>query len=282
MSLSSKCMLIDLHLSRWSGYKTDQKASQTLVRDASAAAGSAVVSKRIIPKEAFTDIVTVCNALRAHITQCSLPWSDNGQRIMTRNIFELFMTRYGELERSFNAAVKEFLEVKYPQARDQASFRLGTLFRDEDYPTAEELREKFQVNLDIDGITEPNDFRVALPEAELNKLKASMEDSINRRLNSAMSDVWLRIADLLEHYIEKIGDSEAIFRDSTVNNLVDLMGILPGLNVTGDPKLREIRQRIMATIGSYEPNDLRKGADLRAAAAKEAKEILDSMNSYAN
>jgi hypothetical protein len=280
MSLSQKCMLVDLHLSRWSGYKTDQKASKQLIVDASAQAGSAVVSKRIVPKEAFADIVTACNALRAHMVTHTLPWSDNGQRIMTRNIFELFMTRYGELERSFNAAVKEFVEIKYPQARDQASFRLGTLFRDEDYPTADQLREKFQVALDIDGITEPNDFRVNLPEAELNKLKTSMEESINRRLGSAMQDVWLRIAELLEHYIEKLSDPEAIFRDSTVNNLVDLMNILPGLNLVNSSDLRTMRQQIMETIGSYQPDDLRKDANLRAAAAQEAKNILAKVRSF--
>lgn len=280
MSLSQKCMLVNLHMSRWSGYKTDQKASSQLVKDASAQAGSAVVSKRVVPKEAFADIVTACNALKAHRDKHTLPWSDKGPRIMTRNIFEIFMTGYGELERNFNAAVKEFIEVKYPPARDRAAFRLGTLFSDADYPTPDELRKKFQVSLDIDGITEPEDFRVALPEVELNKLKASMEESINRRLSDAMQDVWLRIAELLEHYIEKVSDNEAIFRDSTVNNLVELMNILPGLNVTGDPRLREIRQRIMGTIGSYEPNDLRKGSDLRAAAAKEAREIRESMNEH--
>jgi hypothetical protein len=280
MSLANKAMLVDLHLSRWSGYKIDAKASNKLVMDASAQTGSAVVSKRLVPKEAFADIVTTCNALRAHMVKHTLPWSDNGQRIMTRNIFEIFMTGYGELERQFNAAVKEFVEVKYPQARDQASFRLGDLFVEKDYPTLDQLQEKFRVDLDIDGITEPEDFRVALPEQELNKLKESIEASLSRRLSSAMQDVWLRVAGLLEHYIDKVGNDEAIFRDSTVNNLVDLMNILPGLNVTGDPKLREIRRRIMETIGSYQPDDLRKQDDLRAAAAREAKEIRESISSH--
>jgi hypothetical protein len=279
MSLARKAMLIDLHLSRWSGFKTDPKASKQLIQDTNAQAGSAVVNKRIVPREAFADIVTACNALRSHIARCSLPWSDNGQRIMTRNIFELFMNGYGELERNFKAAVKEFIEVKYPRVRDQAAFRMGDLFVAQDYPTLDELREKFQVALDIDGITEPDDFRVALPEQELVKLRAGMEESINRRLSSAMQDVYVRIAELLEHYIEKIGEPEAIFRDSTVNNLVELMNILPGLNIVGDPKLRAIRQRIMGTIGSYEPNDLRKQDSLRVAAAKEAKEILTQIKS---
>jgi len=280
MGLAQKAMIVDLQLSRWSGTKTDPKASKQLIANANAKDGSAIVSKRLVPKEAFTDIVTACNALRAHMSKYTLPWSDNGQRIMTRNIFEIFMSGYGELERQFNAAVAEFITVKYPQARDQASFRMGDLFVEGDYPTIEELQKKFQVTLDIDGITEPDDFRVALPQQELDKLKASMEESIQRRLSFAMQDVWLRIAELLEHYIEKIGDEDAIFRDSTVNNLVDLMNILPGLNVTGDPKLREIRQRIMASIGAYQPDDLRKTKELRAVAAKEARAIRESINSH--
>ena len=159
---------------------------------------------------------------------------------------------------------------------------MGDLFNDKDYPPPEELRKKFSVSLDIDGITEPDDFRIALPEAELNKLKVTMEESLSRRLSDAMQDVWLRIAELLEHYIEKMDDEEAIFRDSTVNNLVELLNILPGLNIVGDPKLREIRTRIMASIGSYEPNDLRKNSDLRAAAAKEAKEFMAEVREHAS
>lgn len=280
MSLSTKCMIVDIRISKYNGYKTDPKASRKVTDDANAEPGSAVVNKRVIPKEALADITTAYNALKAHRDRHTLPWSDKGPRIMTRNIFELFMSGYGELERQFNDAVDEFITVRYPPLRDKAAFRLGDLFNDKDYPPPEELRKKFSVNLDIDGITEPEDFRIALPEAELNKLKQTMEESINRRLGDAMQDVWLRIAELLEHYIEKMDDNEAIFRDSTVNNLVDLMNILPGLNVVGDPKLREIRQRIMNTIGSYEPADLRKGGDLRAAAAKEAREIRESINEH--
>jgi hypothetical protein len=273
-------MIVDVRISRYNGYKTDQKASNKLIREANAQAGSAIVSKRVVPKEALADITTAYNALKAHRDKHTLPWSDKGPRIMTRNIFELFMSGFGELERQYNDAVEEFITVRYPPVRDQAAFRLGDLFNDTDYPPPEELRKKFRVDLDIDGITEPEDFRIALPEKELNQLKQTMEESINRRLGDAMQDVWLRIAELLEHYIEKMDDDEAIFRDSTVNNLVDLMNILPGLNVTGDPKLKAIRQRIMNTIGSYQPDDLRKGGDLRAAAAKEAREIRESIDEH--
>jgi len=280
MSLATKCMIINVSMSRWSGCKVDSKASKQHAKDINAADDAVILSKRLMPKEAFADITTAWNAVRAYRDKHSAPWSDKGPRIMTRNIFDLFMSGYGELERQYNAVVEEFVTVKYPPVRDKAAFRMGDLFDERDYPTPDKLREKFGVHLDIDGITEPDDFRVALPEQELAKVRADMEESIQRRLGVAMQDVWLRIVKLLEHYIEKMDDKDAIFRDSTVTNLVELMNILPGLNIVGDPKLRDIRKRIMDTIGSYQPDDLRKGADLRAAAAKEARAIRESINSH--
>lgn len=268
MDLANKCMIIDVRISKWNGYRTDSQASRDLAED-----GSAVVTKRIVTREALADITTAYNALKAHRDKHTLPWSEKGPRIMTRNIYELFMSGYDELEQQFNDAVDEFITVKYPPLRDKA-------VNGSEYPPPEELRRKFKVDLDIDGIVEPEDFCVALPEDELIRLRATMEESLTRRLIAAMTDVWMQITGLLKHYIAKMSNPEEIFRDSTVNNLVELMNILPGLNVMSDPKLREIRKQVMATIGSYEPDDLRKNSNLRAAAAKEAKEILASIDEH--
>ena len=64
MGLAQKAMLVDLHLSKWSSSKVDPFASKKVTDEANAEAGSAVVSKRLIPKEAFADIITAWNALR--------------------------------------------------------------------------------------------------------------------------------------------------------------------------------------------------------------------------
>ena len=66
MSLATKCMIINVSMSRWSGCKVDSKASKQHAKDINAADDAVILSKRLMPKEAFADITTAWNALRAH------------------------------------------------------------------------------------------------------------------------------------------------------------------------------------------------------------------------
>ena len=225
-------------------------------------------------------MVAFSRALRTHLVTHTLPWRDDGQRVLMRNMYPIFMEKYGALERAYLSDVRAFIDHRYPEAVAKASFRMGELFEPADYPAASELEHKFYVNLEIDGITEANDFRVNIGTDELAKVREQIEATIQSRVTLAMKDVWLRLIDVLQHYVSKMEDKDAIFRDTTVTNLVDLVNIMPGLNIAGDPNLKSIRQRVMDTIYGYEPDDLRKNETVRAQAALEAQEIIDDMKGF--
>ena len=281
MGIADKAMIVNLSIGCWEGRKLDKKASAKVTSDAGASDGDvARVNKLLIAKPTFADLFSTRNSLRTHVVTHTLPWRDDGQRILMRNMYPVFMEKYGALERAYQSAAKEFIEVKYPAERDRSSFRMGELFNPEDYPAPSELEHKFYVNLEIDGITEPNDFRVNVGDDEVAKIREKMEETINSRISAAMQDVWLRLIDVTQHYVERMADKEAIFRDTTVTNLVDLVNIMPGLNIIGDPNLKKIRQRLMDTVYGYEPADLRKNEETRAQAALEAQEIIDDMRGF--
>ena len=63
------------------------------------------------------------------------------------------------------AGVERFLEV-YPQYIEQVKPELNGLFREEDYPSIERLREKFAVKLTICNISAGEDFRVKMSVEE--------------------------------------------------------------------------------------------------------------------
>jgi hypothetical protein len=280
MGIAERCMITNLSIGCWEGRRLDKAASAKLTENAGAGSDVARVNKLLIAKETFSDLFSARNALRQHVVTHTLPWRDDGQRILMRNMYPIFMEKYGALERAFMEAVGDFINVRYPSARAQASFRMGELFNVEDYPAPSELEHKFYVNLEIDAICEPQDFRVNLAHEEMERIRNQMEQTIEARVGKAMQDVWMRLVDVLEHYVAKMKDPEAIFRDTTVTNLVDLINIMPGLNIIGDPNLKKIRQRIMDTIYGYEPGDLRKVAATRQAAADEAQEIIQSVKGF--
>lgn len=281
MSITTKAMVLNLQIGIWQGYRLDKDASRKVVEDANADGDAARVNKHLVPKEALKAINSASNAIRAHFYEKTLPWKDNGDRLITRLVYMSFIEEHERLVGEFVNAVNEFVTVAYPQAREKAAFRMGDLFKPEDYPSAESLRRRFYVNLDIDPVTEAGDFRVSLDKEHANEVRESMERALNERLGRAMHDVWDRLSNVVGHFAKKMG-SDDIFRDTTVRNLDELVDLLPGLNVLDDPDLDAIAKEVKAKLHGLDPKDLRKDKALRSQVAKDAQEIIDRMSGFMN
>lgn len=281
MSIVNECMVVNLQVGVWLGYRLDKQASLAVTEQANAEADAARVNKHIVPKETLKPIITAAGAIRTHFYAKTLPWKDNGDRVLTRRMYTQFIEEHGKLVNDFDAAVEDFLNTTYLRARDQAEFRMGDLFNPADYPSTTALRHKFYVNIDIDAVTTANDFRVKMDAHELEAVRASMTEALQHRVGRAMADVWQRLADTLKHFGDKM-DGDEIFRDSTVKNLEEIVEILPDLNILNDPNLEQIRQDIKASLTGYEPKALRKDPATRSMVAGEAKRIMDTMSGFMN
>jgi len=279
MSIANNTMVVNLQISVWSGFKLDKGMSQKVTTEANAEADAARVNKHLVPKESLKEIVSAQGALRTHFYENTLPWGDNGDRLLPRLSFMDFMQEHGRLNEEFNNAVENFISEKYLAARDKASFRMGELFKATDYPEPEQLRRRFAVNLDVHGVPTGQDFRVDMDSNTVDMLRQQIEAKNQERVTAAMRDVWDRLADVLGHFAGKMAD-DSVFRDSTVKNLEDLVTMLPALNVTGDPQLDAVCQDITDTLIGYTPKDLRKDSAVRQAAAQESKRIIEQMSGF--
>lgn len=279
MSITNQCMTVNLQIGMWNAQRLDRAASAGVTTQAGADSDAARVNKHLISKEALKPVQSAANALRTHFYTKTLPWKDNGDRLLTRKMYVEFLEGHSSLLEKFNEAVEHFLTKDYPAARERASFRMGDLFNADDYPSANELRRRFYANLDVDAVTEAGDFRVALDDEHLDNIKSGIESAMAQRIAGAMGDVWSRLANVLGHFADKM-DSDGVFRNSTVTNLEELVAMLPALNVTEDPELERIRQEIEDHIIGYKPEELRKDQGVRDVAASEAKRIMDDMQGF--
>lgn len=281
MSITNECMVVNLQVGLWLGYRLDKAASLAVTEQAHADQDAARVNKHLVPKETLKPIITAAGAVRTHFYAKTLPWKDNGDRLLTRKMYTKFIEEHSKLVAEFDKAVDDFITHSYLKARDQAEFRMGDLFNPADYPSSSSLRSKFYITLDIDAVTELNDFRVQLDNKELEHIKAQMTRAVEARVGKAMADVWQRLADTVKHFGSKMADDE-IFRDSTVRNLEEIVDLLPDLNITNDPNLEAVRQDIKNSLVGYEPKELRKDKAVRATVASEAQRIMDTMSGFMN
>ena len=279
MNIAENCMIVNLTISAWSGYKLDRGLTHKVTAEAQADTDAARVNKHLVPKESLKEIVTAMGALRTHFYEKTLPWGDNGDRLLPRLAYQAFIEEHGRLCGDFDSAVDNFLNVKYPAARDRASFRMGEMFKASDYPEPSTLKYKFAVNLDVHGVPTGHDFRVDLAKEDIDLLRVQIDMKNQDRVTNAIKDVWVRLLDTLGHFAARM-DGDAVFRDSTVTNLEELVDAMPALNITNDPELEKVRQDIMDTIIGFKPKDLRKDDVARRMAAKESKRIVDQMQGF--
>lgn len=277
MSIATKCMVANLSISVWTGHRLDKDASRRVTEDAGAQADAARVNKHLIPREALKGIVTAQGAVRTHFYANTLPWKDNGDRLLTRKRFQTFIMEHERLVDAFNAEVTTFLDTTYLKARESAAFRMGDMFKSEDYPSVDALRRRFAVHLDIDAVTEAGDFRVQIDADAQERVKTALESAVQRRLAEATRDVWERLADAVGRMAERLGTKDAIFRNSMLENIQEVADILPDLNVIDDPDLDRLCKEVRDTLVGHDPQVLRTDEAERARVASVAQGIYDEI-----
>lgn len=280
-ALTEKAMVVNLSVGVWQGYRLDKQASAEITAAKGAKADAARVNKHLIDKKFLAPIVTASGAVRTHFYAKTLPWRDNGDRILSRKLYMSFIEEHEKLVGEFRAAVDTFLNKDYPQAVEQAAFRMGELFNRDDYPATYELERRFYIDLDIGAVSTADDFRVAIDADHVERVKAGIEAAAEKRLAAAQADVWKRVAETISYFQQRMADPKAVFRDSTVENIHDLLELIPGLNVLDDPEIEAVRVAMEKAFGGIEAKEIRKDADYRAELADEAQAVLDKMAGFA-
>jgi len=225
------------------------------------------------------EIQVAVSAARTFHMEQTLPWGENGERLLPSRNYNDYSRRMRELKEDFDRAVDAFV-TNYPEVIFEAKRTLGGLFRRGDYPDREEVRDKFAFRTVISPVPLADDFRVSLASDEVSAIQREIEQRLAQSNAAATADLWKRLYEVVEHMVERLSDPDAIFRDSLIGNMVKLTELLPKLNLYDDPRLETMRRRIEASLCSYSPDQLRKDKTVRKQAATDAWDVLTDMAGY--
>lgn len=276
MSIETRCLVVNLTIAMWSGQRLDKQASTRVTAEAHASADAARVNKHLVPKEALKDIVAAHSALRQHFYAATLPWRDNGDRLLPAAKYLDFVTEHRKLRQAFDAAVSDFAATRYPEAMQRAQFRMGALFNRDDYPDASVVARRFGVSLSVLPVATGDDFRVAMNDEDIEQLRAEVGADLTDRVRGAVQALKERLAATLGHFVEKLS-GDAIWRNTTLTNLQDLVETLPDLNVTDDPDIDAAYRSLKATVMGWDADTLRRRANDKASVASDARAALDAL-----
>ena len=274
--ITEKAILATLNIGQYTGKKQDKKAERTIETTYNTNGDVGTYRKATIAKEAIETVSKIVNAIRTYHYEVSLPWTDEGKRLLPMENFQIYSSAMRSFKNEFYSAVDTF-EKNYPDLIEEAKSRLNGLFNPKDYPTPQAIRDKFYFDIHFDPIPEQGDIRVNIQTDELDKLNADLETRKNEAIAQAMKDPYIRLHEAIKHAQEKLSDPKAIFRDSLIDNIIDLVKILPSLNITNDPTLDELRKEASEKLTAYDPDTLRKDKTAREEVRNHASDLLKRM-----
>jgi hypothetical protein len=276
--ITQKAMLAAVHISIWTATKHDRKVSRDVADRHGARERAGRYNKQLLMGASkLEDLRTLAGQIRQHFYKITLPWSDEGFRLLPSHFLFDLTARMREFEAGFSSGVDQFLGV-YPDYIREAMAELGSLFREEDYPSADKLREKFSVRLEILPVPTGDDFRVTMSAEEQARIAREIDANVRQSLSRGTEDLWKRLREVVSHMVDRLNEPETRFHATLVTNISDLVTLLPQLNVNQDPDLERFAAQIRDSLCNFTAQDLKKHDILRATTAAEAAGIVAQMD----
>ena len=281
--LASKAVLASLNVTGWSARRFDRKVTDETNKAHGAKENAGRYNKSLIDKRHLDPLTKIGGAARISLYGMTQPWMDEGPRILPSALVVQYAEVMRKAKQDYEQAVEIFVRG-YPAMIEEAKVRLNGMFELADYPAQDVIRSRFTFDHKLLPIPDAEDFRVSVSKQYLEEMRADIEERLNATLNTAMLDTKQRIVTVVSAMAERLraytGGREGSFKDSLVGNIRDLVAVLPAFNITNDPQLTKIIERIESSLCVEEPETLRTKPRVRKNVAAEAETILMQVQAF--
>ena len=247
-SISSSAMIVDFNASVYTARKKDHKASEEVNYANSADKGIANVSKNLLGNCAELQAIQkfVGNLRNLHYSM-TLPWSDNGSRLITTAAFFKYNDDMTRLIDEGWDLVRAFGDVYEWKIMD-AQATNGSLWNRDEYLTKDAVMQKFSFRLNYTPLPEAGDFRIDIGNEAMTQIKSKYTAHYTTQIEGAMNDLWHRLHDNLTTLARQLdvndeGKGNRLY-DSVFEQALNLTEMLGTCNVTQDTQMEAMRRRL--------------------------------------
>ncbi len=244
---------------------------------------TAKCSKALLHGRHLKGIKAVRTAVCDFIGRNTLPWSEDGKRLLPAANFDKFQSKMEDFKHQWRVEVEDFVR-RWDDMLYEAASASGKLFDKSAYPDKSEVTGKFKFSVNFSKVPNANDFRVELisesAEAEIRK---SISDQVNQEVLSGKRDILERITKNMRHLAEVLTDPKKQFRKSALTNATEMAQLLKDLNVTNDPSITDLADDAKSLLDNFDADDLiTKGQEAQIEAGKKVNESLGKIEQTAN
>ena len=278
LELQNKAMLVSINIKMWEGRKVDKKASREVAENNHADEKRAGRYNKHLLSDApcLEKIKTLVGQIRQYVYKVTLPWQDDGGRILPSDLYFPFMEQMRAFDAQFRDAFAEFL-CEYDSYIEANRSYLGDMHRREDYPTPEKLANKFVLTYKVWPLPCGGDFRAGLSTEEQEKQAQLIDQAVRDSVQQGIQSLWLRLHTVVKRMAERLADPDGKVYKTLVTNIQELVNILPLLNIARDPELAKLAETANQQLCQYTSEDLKKDSAMRQQTAECATALANSI-----
>ncbi len=266
ISSSKKPLITSVSCHRFGNLKENRAVTDEVTAQRHLSPGSGRWTQNKINPERLKPANSAFNAVvRQWEKDCPIAWG-KGQRLC-------YPAKYDAMRAKLNSAIGDAMDVvdetivaHWHDIVEEAREMHNGDFDPELYPSQSQIRGKFSIDVEVMPMPDASHF-----DSELQGVFGpQLEALVNRRMKAAELEAWSLIIKPLAHMGSTLANPKAIFRDSLVGNVRDIMNAIPEINFSGSPELAAARNEL-ATFANLNPDDLRNMPEIRDTAAKAAQ-----------
>ena len=260
VDIRDHAMLVSLTVRTWSATLYDRTTSDEVAERNHAKIDAGRYYKRLLPKKVLAAIRRCeSDARNAHYA-VTMPWDGHGSRLLPISLYQRYLDRLDPLVEQMVDRRSELANNYHTYIHD-SKLRLGELFDPTDYPSVEEVERRIGISYSFDQISDI-DCTLNLPAEHIERISRDMQNRYQQRIQETVTDLYDRLAQAVRTCQDRLEPTDEgkpkTFRNSMLGNLQGIVETLPALNLTGDPKLAFMCQRISEAIVGVSPDELRR------------------------
>ena len=280
--LDEKAVLISVKRRMYSPYKLDQEESKKY--------GAGNVNKHLFEgrDNKVKDTISKFTDVYTYVKDNTVPWT-TGVDMLNIDHYMDFTSGLRQLVDTANQAVNS-LCVVWDDEVQKDLVRLAkiavvrgkpNLADPSDYPNVDELRAKFGVDVRYMPVPTTGDFRVGISDED----KASPQQQLDDAETSATTHVLNSMITPMKRAIEKlsvpIGSNGSVFRDTLIDNIVDVAERMNKVNLSDDPAIQNKIDDLRSLVGQYAnpmgKDMLRSSQTVREKAVNQIDSLVSQM-----
>ena len=281
--IANSAVLVRLNISVWGASKRNKDLENEVARGKNAdPKAMRMYDNLMVGSTGHKDVQKHAANVRLWHTNMTLPWDERGYRLCPTSLFLDYKSQHNLKRAAFDSMLDTF-RVKYFSYRETARQYRGDMFNENDYPPVAEVMSKFAWNFVVAPVPESGHLCIDLPEQEMQELRQSCDEEVERKVAEAAKENEKRLLKELQGISAKCTDTgdddeddKKRWHDTFVTNPIDLCRMLKHMNLSNDPKVEEARQRLEDIMAGKTKEMFKDSPTIRQEVKDEVDSIITS------